>query len=126
TRVRQIFHNLLANAVKFTESGGVTADVFLDGGRVALRVCDTGPGVPPERLPTLFDRFIQADASTTRRYGGSGLGLAISRELAGRMGGDISADSVVGVGSTFTAWLPLERCEASPAGPAEAQAAEIE
>jgi signal transduction histidine kinase/ActR/RegA family two-component response regulator len=119
TRVRQIFHNLLANAVKFTEAGGVQATLFHDGAQVAIRVRDTGPGVPPDRLPTLFERFIQADASTTRRYGGSGLGLAISRELARRMGGEITAESELGLGSTFTAWLPLARAEAGQT-PAEA------
>ncbi len=124
TRVRQIFHNLLANAVKFTETGGISATLFEAEGRVALQVRDTGPGVPPEQLPTLFDRFIQADASMTRRYGGSGLGLAISRELALRMGGEITVESAVGRGSTFTVWLPLERAEMAdvraPAAPAAA------
>jgi len=123
TRVRQIFHNLLANAVKFTEAGGVVADIVLDDGCVVIRVRDTGPGVPPEQLSGLFERFVQADASTTRRYGGSGLGLAISRELARRMGGDITAVSTPGAGSTFTARLPLERAEAVvPAEPDDAAA----
>ena len=123
-RLRQVLFNLAGNAVKFTETGGISATLFEAEGRVALQVRDTGPGVPPEQLPTLFDRFIQADASMTRRYGGSGLGLAISRELALRMGGEITVESAVGRGSTFTVWLPLERAEMAdvraPAAPAAA------
>ena len=111
TRVRQIFYNLLSNAVKFTEAGAITATLGARGEEVVIQVADTGPGVPPDRLPNLFERFIQADASTTRRYGGSGLGLSISRELARLMGGDISAESVVGSGSVFTVTLPLRRGE---------------
>ena len=116
TRVRQIVYNLLSNAVKFTEHGGVTLAFRLDDeGALAIRVADTGPGVAPSQLPTLFERFIQADASTSRRYGGSGLGLAISRELARLMGGDIAAQSEPGRGSVFTVRLPLARAEAAPA-----------
>ncbi|ACG76540.1 sensor histidine kinase [Phenylobacterium zucineum HLK1] len=124
TRVRQILYNLLANAVKFTERGAVAADLFLDAaGQVVLRVRDTGPGVAPERLDALFERFVQAEASTTRRYGGSGLGLAISRDLARLMGGDIAAQSTPGAGSTFTVILPLDRADAPEVvGPAAAPA----
>jgi signal transduction histidine kinase/CheY-like chemotaxis protein len=130
TRVRQIVYNLLSNAVKFTENGGVTLAFRLDDeGALAIRVADTGPGVVPAQLPTLFERFIQADASTSRRYGGSGLGLAISRELARLMGGDITAQSEPGHGSVFTVRLPLARAEAAAApGPevsAEAPQADL-
>jgi len=111
TRVRQIVYNLLSNAVKFTERGGVTLAFGIDDGAVAIRVADTGMGVDPDQLPTLFERFIQAEASTSRRYGGSGLGLAISRELARLMGGDILAESRPGRGSVFTVRLPLTGAE---------------
>ena len=127
TRVRQIFYNLLSNAVKFTEAGSITASLGLHMGEVVIQVADTGPGVPSDRLPNLFERFVQADASTTRRYGGSGLGLSISRELARLMGGDISAQSVVGAGSVFTVTLPLRRRETpehgtpAPAAPVDQQ-----
>lgn len=114
TRVRQVFYNLLSNAVKFTERGWVRATLDLDGlGRLQIRVSDTGPGVSPAQMESLFDRFVQADASTTRRFGGSGLGLAICRELAQLMGGDISVESVEGQGSSFIVKLPMERCEAA-------------
>jgi signal transduction histidine kinase len=110
TRVRQILYNLLSNAVKFTERGLVAASLGLDGeGRLRIEVCDTGVGIPEDDLPTLFERFVQGDASITRRFGGSGLGLAISRELARLMGGDLTAQSEVGAGSVFTAILPLAR-----------------
>ncbi|HEV2532669.1 ATP-binding protein [Phenylobacterium sp.] len=116
TRVRQIVYNLLSNAVKFTDRGGVTLAFRVeDDGALAIRVADTGLGVAASQLPTLFERFIQAEASTSRRYGGSGLGLAISRELARLMGGDITAHSEAGQGSVFTARLPLARAEAAAA-----------
>jgi signal transduction histidine kinase/CheY-like chemotaxis protein len=120
TRVRQIVYNLLSNAVKFTDRGGVTVALRLqDDGALAIRVADTGPGVAADLLPTLFERFIQAEASTSRRYGGSGLGLAISRELARLMGGDIAAESEPGRGSVFTVRLPLARAEAAAAPTAD-------
>jgi len=110
TRVRQILYNLLSNAVKFTERGAVNATLDLDGSdRVRIQVRDTGEGIPEATLPTLFERFVQGDASTTRRFGGSGLGLAISRELARLMGGDLTVESTLGAGSVFTAVLPLAR-----------------
>ncbi len=102
-RVRQVVLNLVSNAVRFTESGYVAVDVSaLDGGRVAIAVTDTGIGIEPDRLESMFDKFTQADSSTTRRFGGTGLGLAISRRLARLMGGDVTARSVPRRGSTFT------------------------
>ncbi len=111
TRVRQILYNLVSNAVKFTARGDVSVEVTRNDGDLVLKVSDTGPGIAADRLPVLFDKFVQEDASTTRRYGGSGLGLAICRELASLMGGAIAVESEVGVGSTFTVRLPLAPAE---------------
>ena len=113
TRVRQVLLNLLTNAVKFTERGGITVDaVYHEGtGLLRMAVSDTGIGVPPDRIGALFDRFTQADASTTRRYGGTGLGLAISKRLTDLMGGRIGAEARAGGGSTFWFELPLARHE---------------
>ncbi|MEO8114552.1 MAG: ATP-binding protein, partial [Phenylobacterium sp.] len=107
TRVRQVLYNLLSNSLKFTVKGRVT--VFVSGGNddLVIEVSDTGPGIAAEQLSLLFERFIQADATTTRRFGGSGLGLSISRGLARAMGGDITARSSLGEGSVFTVTLPL-------------------
>ncbi|WP_374353287.1 ATP-binding protein, partial [Chitinimonas sp.] len=107
TRVRQILLNLMSNAIKFTETGGVSVkvDVVTEAASVArfsVAVSDSGIGIAPEVLPTLFKRFEQGDKSTNRRFGGSGLGLEISLKLARMMGGDIRVSSVQGEGSTFT------------------------
>jgi signal transduction histidine kinase len=109
TRVRQVLHNLVSNALKFTERGGVLITARCEGGDVALSVADTGVGMDEDTLARLFERFAQADSSTTRRYGGTGLGLSICRQLAALMGGEISAASAPGQGSTFTVRLPLPR-----------------
>lgn len=122
TRLRQILFNLIANGLKFTEAGDVRLAVRRDGSMLSFRISDTGMGIPADRLPRLFNKFEQADASTTRRFGGTGLGLAISRDLAVLMGGDIVAESVEGAGSTFhvTVRLPYvgEALESAPPGPA--------
>jgi CheY-like chemotaxis protein len=107
TRVRQILYNLVSNALKFTEQGEVRVSVARDEGGLRLSVSDTGIGISADRLSNLFQKFEQADASTTRRYGGTGLGLAICRELAGLMGGAIDARSRLGEGTTFIVTLPL-------------------
>jgi PAS domain S-box-containing protein len=119
TRVRQILYNLVSNALKFTEAGEVSVTVSRLDGLLRLSVSDTGIGIPPERLTSLFQKFEQADASTTRRYGGTGLGLAICRELAQLMGGAISAESAPGRGATFVVTLPLVWIagEAAPSAP---------
>jgi CheY-like chemotaxis protein len=130
-RVRQIVGNLVSNAVKFTRSGEVRVDVAraADGG-LACSISDTGVGIAADSVAMLFDKFSQADASTTREFGGTGLGLSISRELARLMGGDIAAESEENKGSVFRVSLPLrwlrppaERPEPrAAAGPAAATA----
>ena len=120
TRLRQVLLNLLGNAIKFTESGEVALRVTSDDGSPiagALRftVSDTGIGIPPDKLGAVFERFTQADSSTTRRFGGSGLGLTISKRLVELMGGRIWVESTVGRGSVFSFSAPLEiRARAAP------------
>jgi len=108
-RLRQILYNLAANAVKFTDSGGVGVAVSRDGGVVKIEVADSGVGIPAGRIDGLFEKFVQGDASATRRHGGVGLGLTVCRSLAQMMGGRIEVSSVEGKGSIFTVLLPLER-----------------
>jgi signal transduction histidine kinase/ActR/RegA family two-component response regulator len=115
TRVRQILHNLASNALKFTNEGEVCVHISaLDPG-IRIAVSDTGEGIAPEVLGRLFDKFVQADASITRRHGGTGLGLSICRDLAQMMGGEITAESELGQGSTFAVDLPLPRLAAGQA-----------
>ncbi len=114
-RLRQILLNLCGNSLKFTQKGGVHIKVSrtgLDSGQLSFAVIDTGIGIDDEQMKRLFNPFIQADSSVTRRYGGTGLGLAISRELARLMGGDISLTSEPGKGSCFTLTIPYERLDA--------------
>ncbi|GAB4198090.1 MAG: hypothetical protein OHK0022_16970 [Roseiflexaceae bacterium] len=106
TRLRQILINLLANAAKFTTDGEIVLEVHPADQGVLFRVSDTGAGISPLLLPSLFEPFVQ-DSEQARRRGGSGLGLALSRRLARLMGGDITVVSEPGNGSTFTVWLPL-------------------
>src|ERR1700694_2480263 len=113
TRLRQVLLNLLGNAIKFTESGGVTLRVTPDADSPIPRalqftISDTGIGIPGDKLGTVFERFTQADSSTTRRYGGSGLGLTISKRLVELMGGRIWVESGVGKGSVFSFAVPLD------------------
>lgn len=105
-RIRQVIVNLTGNAIKFTDSGEVIVRVMLDGksrDEVTLHftITDTGIGIPPEKLESIFEAFTQADASTTRTYGGTGLGLSISSRLVRIMGGNIWVESELGKGSTF-------------------------
>jgi signal transduction histidine kinase/CheY-like chemotaxis protein/HPt (histidine-containing phosphotransfer) domain-containing protein len=111
-RIRQILHNLVGNAVKFTGRGQVLVDVACERREagtawMTARVQDSGIGIPADKLDMVFDKFTQADSSTTRQYGGTGLGLAISKQLVGIMGGTIAVESEVDVGSTFRFTLPL-------------------
>jgi PAS domain S-box-containing protein len=112
TRVRQVLLNLLSNASKFTERGTILLDVGPEqrngAAWVRFSVRDTGIGMSPEQLGKLFQAFTQVDVSTTRRYGGTGLGLVISRQLCQMMGGDVTVESEMGKGSTFTVRLPRD------------------
>lgn len=109
TKVKQIFVNLVSNGIKFTDKGGVYISAVRrpDGG-LDIRVKDTGIGIKTRDLPQLFQEFRQLDPSATREYSGTGLGLVISRKFARLLGGDVSAESVFGAGSTFTVTLPAE------------------
>ncbi|MCI3930634.1 HAMP domain-containing protein [Streptomyces sp. AN091965] len=117
-RLQQILRNLLSNAVKFTANGRVelsvqhvkqSPDPLLSdrGDLISFTVKDTGIGIPPEQLPVIFEAFQQVDGTTNRKYGGTGLGLSISREIAGLLGGRITAESRPGEGSTFTLYVPV-------------------
>ncbi len=140
TKVRQAIFNLLSNANKFTEQGTITLEVLCEAphteadnagntddgvgngvwsecnpaAAIIFRVHDTGIGIPPEQVEHIFESFVQADVSTTRRYGGTGLGLAITRQFCRMMGGDLTAESVVGQGSVFTIRLPTVVAEPPP------------
>ncbi|MGW6840071.1 HAMP domain-containing protein [Streptomyces sp. NPDC054958] len=120
-RLRQILRNLISNAVKFTERGGVELRIEPAAGpevpvglpgrapMLAFRVRDTGIGIPEQQLESVFGAFQQADGTTSRKYGGTGLGLSISREIAQLLGGAVTAESTPGQGSTFTLFLPVSR-----------------
>lgn len=108
-RVEQVLLNLISNAVKFTEQGSVMVECKSDGDRVRISVTDTGIGIRPEDLDTIFQDFRQVDSGMTRKYEGTGLGLSISKRLVNLMGGQIQVESRWGSGSTFSFSLPRER-----------------
>ncbi|MEO7083098.1 MAG: ATP-binding protein [Gemmatimonadaceae bacterium] len=106
-RLQQIMVNLVGNAIKFTPEGGrIAVTAFRAGDRVLIQTCDNGVGVPADRQALIFEPFVQVDDSLTRTQPGTGLGLAISRDFARAMGGDITVESVLNQGSTFTVMLP--------------------
>ncbi len=122
-RIRQVVINLAGNALKFTDAGHVLIEVeCLEKNQkdalIRISVQDTGIGIPPDKTDLVFEKFTQADASTTRRYGGTGLGLAISKKLVELMGGTIGLTSVLGRGSTFWVEIRLPVEPAAPASPA--------
>ncbi len=104
TRLKQVLINICGNSVKFTEKGGVTIETYLNNetGMMCFAIKDTGIGLKPEQVNKLFGAFVQADASTTRNFGGTGLGLHLSKQIAEKLGGDITVESEYGEGSTFT------------------------
>ncbi len=114
TKLRQVLNNLVSNAIKFTESGFVHLHVQREDEdhksvKVRFEVSDSGIGVPKEMHDAIFEKFQQADGSTTRKYGGTGLGLAIGREIIRLMGGELQLSSEPGKGSTFSFVLSLEK-----------------
>jgi len=119
-RIRQMLSNLLSNAIKFTHEGYIMITVQeeveenLPKGHIKIRISvrDTGIGIPMDKLKVIFEKFSQADVSTTRKFGGTGLGLSICRQLARMMGGEVTAESVYGKGSIFSATMILQRDEA--------------
>ncbi|MEM9987246.1 MAG: ATP-binding protein, partial [Bacteroidota bacterium] len=100
-RLTQILHNLIGNSIKFTESGAITVSAKVKGGMMAVQVRDTGIGIPPEKLDSIFEAFTQADGSIARQYSGTGLGLSITKYLVEQHGGEIWAQSQIDQGSTF-------------------------
>ena len=117
-RLRQILLNLVGNAIKFTEAGQVSLTASFRArtpqtGKLALVVADSGIGIAPAAIERIFQPFVQADSSTTRRFGGTGLGLAITRRLVELLGGKITVESRLGVGTTFRVELPIQRSEAT-------------
>lgn len=119
TRLRQIILNLCSNAIKFTETGSVHIEITCEEGAssdmetICISVTDTGIGISKENINTIFDKFIQADSSITRKYGGTGLGLAITKTLTEIMGGKIEVESTLGKGSTFKVHLPMKVADGS-------------
>ena len=118
-RVRQVLLNLVSNAAKFTDQGFIRVEAKVEGDDVVISVSDSGIGIPPEKLPHIFEAFTQVDASPSRKYGGTGLGLTISKSFIELHGGRIWVESELGKGSTFTFTLPIQgpsqiRPEAEP------------
>ena len=116
-RLQQILHNLLGNAVKFTETGAVRVRAIEEEGRVRVQVIDTGPGIAPEHHERIFESFEQVEDSATREHGGTGLGLAVSRQLVQLHGSDIALESRVGAGSTFSFALEATTAGNAPESP---------
>ena len=118
-RIKQILNNLVGNAIKFTHSGNIIIKAILEGtgedtGNLVISVEDSGIGIPPDKLSSLFDAFTQADSSTTRKYGGTGLGLSIAKNLVEIMGGHLMVSSTPDKGSTFTFYIEVELSQNQP------------
>lgn len=130
TKIRQVLINLLSNANKFTKTGSIQFEVYMESrsevNGYVFQVKDTGIGMTAEQLDKLFQPFMQADASTTRKYGGTGLGLAISQRFIHLMGGDIRVESEFGIGTTFSCWLPVAAEETKESANPPIEAAEEE
>jgi PAS domain S-box-containing protein len=125
-RVTQILHNLVGNAIKFTDSGKVTVWIsVLRGDDIQIEVVDTGIGMTEAQQERIFDEFVQADGSMTRRFGGTGLGMAIVRRLTGMMGGKLTLTSAIGQGTRITLTLPLPEARQAAAAPAPAVLAPV-
>jgi signal transduction histidine kinase len=107
TRVRQCLFNLVSNAAKFTKNGVISVEAIAEGDKLTVKVKDTGIGMTDAQMDKIFEPFVQADETTTRKFGGTGLGLAITRKLARIMGGEASVESKIGQGSTFTLSIAL-------------------
>ncbi len=121
-RIRQILTNLIGNAAKFTHEGSIDVTAARDEqGRVKIEIADTGIGIPPDKIGRIFEKFEQADNSTTRRYGGTGLGLAISKQLVELMGGEIGVSSVYGEGAVFWFAVDLPAVDSPSERPAVAE-----
>lgn len=110
-RLRQILFNLISNALKFTERGGVTISIDYKDSHLGLTVSDTGKGISPDRINSLFEEYSQETKETYRKFGGTGLGLAISKKLCELLKGDISVSSVEGEGTTFTICVPVQEVQ---------------
>lgn len=113
-RIKQIIINLVSNAIKFTEQGEIRIDLTLDyqnesDAYLSIKVTDTGKGIAPDKLESIFEAFTQENNTISRRFGGTGLGLSISKRLAEAMGGRLTVESTVDIGSTFTLFLPLSK-----------------
>ena len=118
--------NLLANAVKFTHEGSIEVATARVDGAFRLTVADTGVGISPDHLPHIFDRFRQADSGAAREYGGTGIGLALVKEIANLHGGDVTAHSRLGKGSTFHVTIPLGKAHLSPSSVLEVAPGDVE
>jgi len=107
-KIKQVILNLMSNAAKFTHEGKIVLSAMRDGEKLRIAVADTGIGISEEALPRIFKEFQQADSSTTRQYGGTGLGLSISRNLAHLLSGELTVESELGKGSTFSLIIPIQ------------------
>jgi len=123
-KLKQIVTNLVNNAIKFTDSGSVTVSAGLSANAqfLEISVADTGPGIPNELLPSVFDKFRQIDSATTRNYSGAGLGLYIVRNFVSLLGGTIDVRSKLGEGSVFTVRLPIQSEHGTETAPAQPNA----